>query len=191
MDEWSDAEDSLPSGRFGSGSQAAGAAKAAGGAADADESSAVRFLDEEADGALFMNQAATWSDAAGAPAPDSSLQAQLPDWGAVSAVSGGNGSAGGSNGYGSGGFGATDSPAQQGFTAGDGLSAGGFDAGGPAAAPLQQDAGPTAEQLAQQLQAIAKAEPFDFSDPMALLTEDLEASDLQARLPLGLLVLLL
>jgi hypothetical protein len=186
VDEWNGMADSAPAGRFGgSSSQAAGAAsmaaddtEAAEAALDEDGSSAVQFLEEEPDGALFMNQDATWSDAVDAPAPVDSLQAQLPDWGAISGGSG-NGSENGS-----GGPGATDSPAQQSHglgTGSDGIQGSGAGADEPAETTLEQQAGPTSEELAQQLQVAAKAEPYDFGDPMALLNEDMEDADLQAR----------
>jgi hypothetical protein len=182
-DDWNDAADSLPSGRFGAAaSKAAGDAKTAAAATGADDSSAVdsspgdssavRFLDEEPDGALFINQDSAWTGAADAGLA-SSLQAQLPDWAATSADGSGNGSGGG--------FGATDSTAlhsNNSAAAGDGSQGGGSSAGGPAAAPLQQPAGPAAEDLAARLKAAAEAD-YDFSDPMTLITAAMEEADLQ------------
>ena len=189
QDEWHDAADSLPSGRFSAADTAAGNDTAAGSAEAAraaagsdntstDGSSAVRFLDEELDGALFMNQDSTWTGAADAAPLASSLQAQLPDW---ATGIGGKGSGDGSTG----GFGASDSTASGSgalAAAGSGSQDGGgrFGAKEPADAPLQQPVGAAAEDLAARLQLAAEAD-YDFSDPMALLTADLEEADLQAR----------
>lgn len=77
------------------GGGAAAAGQEAGDAEEADNGSAVRFLDEEADGAVFLKRDATWHDEADAAAGDaagvSSFQAQLPDWGAPAAGGGGGG----------------------------------------------------------------------------------------------------
>lgn len=184
QDDWNGAADSLPSGRFGAAaSTAAGnsttAASDYASSADgspADDSAAVRFLDEEPDSALFINQDSAWTGASDAGLAGS-LQAQLPDWGAASSGGGGNGSSSG------GGFGAGDSTAFEGrdlAEAGAGVRGSGNDADGPTAAPLQQPAGPAAEDLAARLRAAADAD-YDFSDPMALITADMEASDLQVQ----------
>lgn len=173
-DAWTGAADSVPSGRFSAGGDGAAVGKAAAGAAagqhtadddaeEADESSAVRFLDEESDGALFLNRDGTWHAAGGsgdgdAPAAIGSLQAQLPDWGAAAAGSG-FGASDSSGGSGGGGSPAADVPLEQSGAPAEGGS--GFDAVDTyAAAPdLQQPAPLTAEEVADQMRLMNNGEP--------------------------------